>query len=80
MEDTQEIEDKTTEAISDNASQKKEETRDEMLARHRSFIYHKSKLSVHCFSFCLFLDFNYSATMMVSGCFWFIPSFPAYKW
>ena len=42
MEDTQEIEDKTSETISDNASQKKEETRDEMLARHRSFIHHKS--------------------------------------
>ena len=38
MEDTQEIEDKTSESISDTASQKKEETRDEMLARHRSFI------------------------------------------
>jgi len=42
MEDTPEIEDKMSEAISDNASQKKEETRDEMLARHRSFIHHKS--------------------------------------
>jgi hypothetical protein len=35
MADTQEIEDKTSEAISDDASQKKQETRDEMLARHR---------------------------------------------
>jgi hypothetical protein len=46
MEVTQEIEDKTSEAMSDNASQKKEETRDEMLARHRSCIHHKSRLSV----------------------------------
>ncbi|KAK9996011.1 hypothetical protein SO802_020697 [Lithocarpus litseifolius] len=38
MEDTPEIEDKMSEAISDNASQKKEETREEMLARHRKEI------------------------------------------
>lgn len=35
MADTQEIEDKTSEATFDDASQKKQETRDEMLARHR---------------------------------------------
>ena len=80
MEDTPEIEDKMSESISDNASQKKEETRDEMLARHRSFIHHKSFVSLHCFLFRLFLDFNYFATMMVFGCFWFFPSFPTYKW
>lgn len=35
MDDAQEIEDKTSEATSDDASQTKQETRDEMLARHR---------------------------------------------
>ncbi|KAF5455179.1 hypothetical protein F2P56_024782 [Juglans regia] len=38
MDDYQEIEDKTSETISDNASQKKQETRDDMLSRHRKEI------------------------------------------
>ncbi|KAG2697309.1 hypothetical protein I3843_07G099700 [Carya illinoinensis] len=38
MDDYQEIEDKTSEKISDNASQKKQETRDDMLSRHRKEI------------------------------------------
>ncbi|KAB1228170.1 OTU domain-containing protein 6B [Morella rubra] len=38
MDCTQETEDQTSEVISDNGSQKKQETRDEMLARHRKEI------------------------------------------
>lgn len=38
MEDTQEIGDKSSESVLDDASEDKQETRDEMLSRHRYVI------------------------------------------
>lgn len=45
MEDNQDVEDKQSEEVSESASQKKQETREEMLSRHRWCIHDR----------CLFL-------------------------